>query len=159
MRELKCHLHEKRCRQAGGTLCGYLLAFPYLSFRLFRFTLSQTFLKLPLAFFAFVVGKDVGEDTPGDVLDFVLRNTGTIYWNMTMEISWIRRLPLLLPESKMNSGLSAESYSGQFKKNAKRTLVAPSIIRQVEMGKAIHGRIFRLPKGGSMLRKSADFRG
>ena len=59
----------------------------------------------------------------------------------------------------MNSGLSAESYSGQFKKNAKRTLVAPSIIRQVEMGKAIHGRIFRLSKGGSMLRKSADFRG
>ena len=26
MRELSCRLHEKRCRQAGGTLCGYLLA-------------------------------------------------------------------------------------------------------------------------------------
>ena len=40
MRELSCRLHEKRCSQVGGTLCGYLLAFPYLSFRLFRFTLS-----------------------------------------------------------------------------------------------------------------------
>ena len=34
--------------------------------------------ELPLAFFAFVVGKDVGEDAPGDVLDFVLRNTGIV---------------------------------------------------------------------------------
>ena len=60
-------------------MCGYLLAFPYLSFRLFRFTLSQPFPELPLTFFAFVVGQDVGEDTPGDVLDFVLRNTGIVY--------------------------------------------------------------------------------
>ena len=71
---------RKRCRQAGGTLCGYLLAFPYLSFRLFRFTLSQPFPELPLTFFAFVVGEDVGEDAPGDVLDFVLRNTGIVDW-------------------------------------------------------------------------------
>ena len=78
MREWKCLLHEKRCRQAGGTLCGYLLAFPYLSFRLSRFTLSQPLPELPLAFFAFVVGQDVGEDAPGDVLDFVLRNTGIV---------------------------------------------------------------------------------
>ena len=78
MREWKCRLNEKRCRQAGGTLCGYLLAFPYLSFRLFRFTLSQPFLELPLTFFAFVVGQDVGEDAPGDVLDFVLRNIGIV---------------------------------------------------------------------------------
>ena len=80
MREWRCLLHEKRCRQADGTLCGYLLAFPYLSFRLFRFALSQPFPELPLAFFAFVVGEDVGEDTPGDVLDFVLRNTGIVDW-------------------------------------------------------------------------------
>ena len=79
MRELSCHLHKKRCRQAGGTLCGYLLAFPYLSFRLSRFTLSQPLPELPLTFFAFVVGEDVGENTPSDVLDFVLRNTGIIY--------------------------------------------------------------------------------
>ena len=78
MRELSCHLHKKRCRQAGGTLCGYLLAFPYLSFRLFRFTQSQPFSELPLTFFAFVVGENVGENTPGDVLDFVLRNTGIV---------------------------------------------------------------------------------
>ena len=71
-------MHEKRCRQAGGTLCGYLLAFPYLSFRLFRFTLSQPFPELPLTFFAFVVGEDVRENAPGDVLDFVLRNTGIV---------------------------------------------------------------------------------
>ena len=71
-------MHEKRCRQAGGTLCGYLLAFPYLSFRLFRFTLSQPILELPLAFFAFVVGEDVRKDATGNVLDFVLRNTGIV---------------------------------------------------------------------------------
>ena len=78
MREWKCRLNEKRCRQAGGTLCCYLVAFPYLSFRLFRFTLSQPFPELPLSFFTFVVGEDVGEDAPGDVLDFVLRNTGIV---------------------------------------------------------------------------------
>ena len=78
MREWKCLLHEKRCRQADGTLCGYLLAFPYLSFRLFRFTLSQPFPELPLTFFAFVIGEDVRENAPGDVFDFVLRNTGII---------------------------------------------------------------------------------
>ena len=78
MREWKCLLHEKRCRQAGGTLCGYLFAFPYLSFRLFRFTLSQPLPELPLAFFTFVVGENVGEDAPGDVLNFVLRNTGIV---------------------------------------------------------------------------------
>ena len=66
------------CRQAGGTLCGYLLAFSFLSFRLFHFTLSQPFPELPLAFFAFVVGKDVRQDAPGDVLDFVLWNTGIV---------------------------------------------------------------------------------
>ena len=78
MRELSCHLHKKRCRQAGGTMCGYLLTFPYLSFRLFRLTLSQPLPELPLTFFTFVVGEDVRENTPGDVLDFVLRNTGIV---------------------------------------------------------------------------------
>ena len=78
MRELSCHLHKKRCRQAGGTLCGYLLAFPFLSFRLFRFTLSQPLPELPLTFFTFVIGEDVRENAPGDVLDFVLRNTGIV---------------------------------------------------------------------------------
>ena len=78
MRELSCRLHEKRCRQTGGTLCDCLLAFPYLSFRLFRFTLSQPLPELPLAFFTFVVGENVGENTPGDVLDFVLRNAGIV---------------------------------------------------------------------------------
>lgn len=79
MREWKCLMHEKRYRQVGGTLCGYLLTFPFLSFRCFRFTLSQPFPELPLSFFAFVVGEDVRQDTPGDVLDFVLRNTGIVY--------------------------------------------------------------------------------
>ena len=70
---------RKRCRQTGGTLCGCLLAFPCLSLRLFRFALSQPLPELPLAFFAFVVGEDVGEDAPGNVLDFVLRNTGMLH--------------------------------------------------------------------------------
>ena len=78
MREWKCLLHEKRCRQAGGTLCGYLLAFPCLSFRLSRFTLSQPLPELPLTFFTFVVGEDVRKDATGNVLDFVLRNTGIV---------------------------------------------------------------------------------
>ena len=78
MREWRCLLHEKRCRQTGDTLCGYLLAFPYLPFRLIRFTLSKPLLELPLTFFAFVVGEEVRQDTPGDVLDFVLRNTGIV---------------------------------------------------------------------------------
>ena len=78
MREWKRLLHEKRCRQTGGTLFGHLLTFPYLSFRLFRFTLNQPLPELPLAFFTFVVGENVGEDAPGDVFDFVLRNTGIV---------------------------------------------------------------------------------
>ena len=52
--------------------------FTFLSFRLFRFALSQPLPKLPLAFFAFVVGKDVRENAPGNVPDFVLRNTGIV---------------------------------------------------------------------------------
>ena len=40
------------------------LLFPFLSFRLSRFTLSQPLPELPLAFFAFVIGEDVGEDAP-----------------------------------------------------------------------------------------------
>ncbi len=52
------------------------LLFSFLSFRLFRFTLSLPFPELPLAFCAFVVGEDVGEDAPGDVFNLVLRNTG-----------------------------------------------------------------------------------
>lgn len=78
MREWKCLLHEERCRQTGGTLCDHLLTVPFLSSSLIRFTLSQPLLELPLTFFAFVVGEDVRQDAPGDVLDFVLRNTGIV---------------------------------------------------------------------------------
>ena len=46
--------------------------------RLFHFTLSQPFPEFPLTFFTLVVGEDVRQDAPGDVLDFVLRNTGII---------------------------------------------------------------------------------
>ena len=80
MREWKYRLNEKRCRQTGGSSCDHSLAFPCLSFRLSRFTLSQTLPELPLAFFAFVVGEDIRQDAPGDVLDFVLRNTGIVDW-------------------------------------------------------------------------------
>ena len=52
--------------------------FTFLSFRLSRFMLSLPFPELPLSFFAFVVGKDVRENAPGNVLDFVLRNTGIV---------------------------------------------------------------------------------
>ena len=59
-------------------MCGYLLAFPYLSFRLIRFTLSKPLSELLLTFFALVIGEDVRENAPGDVLDFVLRNAGIV---------------------------------------------------------------------------------
>ena len=55
-----------------------LRLFTLLSFLLFRSTLNQPFLELPLTFFAFVIGEDVRQDTPGDVLDFVLRNAGIV---------------------------------------------------------------------------------
>lgn len=54
------------------------LLFPFLSFRLFRFTLSLPFPELPLAFLAFVVGENVREDAPGNVFNLVLRNTGIV---------------------------------------------------------------------------------
>lgn len=52
--------------------------FTFLSFRLFCVTLCFPFTELPLAFFAFVVGEDVRKDATGNVLDFVLRNTGIV---------------------------------------------------------------------------------
>lgn len=54
------------------------LLFPFLSFRLFRFTLSLPFPELPLAFCAFIVGEDVWENTPGNVFNLMLRNTGIV---------------------------------------------------------------------------------
>ena len=40
--------------------------FTILSFRLFRFLHCFPFLELPLAFLDFVIGDNVGKDTPGD---------------------------------------------------------------------------------------------
>ena len=40
--------------------------------------MSQPLPELPLAFFAFVVGEDIRENAPGNVLDLVLRNTGIV---------------------------------------------------------------------------------
>ena len=54
------------------------LLFPFLSFRLIRFALSLPFPEFSLTLFAFVVGEDVRENAPGNVLDFVLRNTGIV---------------------------------------------------------------------------------
>ena len=54
------------------------LLFPFLSFRLFHFTLSLPFPELPLAFLAFVVGENIREDAPGNVFNLVLRNTGIV---------------------------------------------------------------------------------
>ena len=50
-----------------------------LSFRLFRFLHCFPFLELPLAFLGFVIGDNVGKDTPGDWFNDVLRNTGIVY--------------------------------------------------------------------------------
>ena len=59
-------------------VCSFTFRSPCLSFRLSRFTLSQPLPELPLTFFALVVGEDVRENAPGDVLDFVLRNAGIV---------------------------------------------------------------------------------
>ena len=79
MREWRCLLHDKGADELAAPCSVTCLLFPFLSFRCFRFTLSQPFPELPLSFFAFVVGEDVRQDTPGDVLDFVLWNTGIVY--------------------------------------------------------------------------------
>ena len=72
-----CFFQEKRAAKLAAPR--FILGlFTFLSFRLFRFTLSQPFPELPLTFFAFVVGEDVRENAPGDVLDFVLRNAGIV---------------------------------------------------------------------------------
>ena len=54
------------------------LLFPSLSFRLSRFMLSLPFPELPLDFCAFIVGKNIREDAPGNVLNLMLRNTGIV---------------------------------------------------------------------------------
>ena len=54
------------------------LLFSFLSFRLSRFALSLPFPELPLAFLAFVVGENIREDAPGNVLNLMLRNTGIV---------------------------------------------------------------------------------
>ena len=40
--------------------------------------LSLPFPELPLTFFTLIVDENVRENAPGDVLDFVLRNTGIV---------------------------------------------------------------------------------
>ena len=71
-------VNSNRSRHVAAPCATYSLL-PYLSFRLSRFTLSQPLPELPLAFFALVIGEDVREDATGNVLDFVLRNTGIVY--------------------------------------------------------------------------------
>lgn len=120
MREWKCRLHEKRCRQAGDTLCGYLLAFPYLSFRCFRFTLSQPFLELPLTFFTFVVGGDVRQDAPGDVLDFVLWNTGIVdKFLFAAQVGCSLRFDIELSGAVLDGGRSVAVGLAPFSRNRK----------------------------------------
>ena len=111
---------KKRCRQAGDTLCGYLLAFPYLSFRCFRFTLSQPFLELPLTFFAFVIVEDVRQDAPGDVLDFVLRNTGIVdNFLFAAQAGYSLRFDIELSGAVLDGGRSVAVGLAPFSRNGK----------------------------------------
>ena len=120
MREWKCRLHEKRCRQAGDTLCGYLLAFPYLSFRCFRFTLSLPLPELPLTFFSFVIVEDVRQDAPGDVLDFVLRNTGIVdKFLFAAQVGCSLRFDIELSGSVLDGGRSVAVGLAPFSRNGK----------------------------------------
>ena len=64
------------CHQLA-TPCQFTF-FTVISFRLFCFTMSHPFLELPLSFLALIEWDNVGEDTPGDVLDLVLRNAGIV---------------------------------------------------------------------------------
>ena len=72
-----CHTRKGAAKLAAPCSVTCLL-FPFLSFRLFRFTLSLPFPELPLAFFTFVVGENIREDAPGNAFDLVLRNTGIV---------------------------------------------------------------------------------
>ena len=72
-----CHTRKGAAKLAAPCSVTCLL-FPFLSFRLFRFTLSLPFPELPLAFFTFVVGENIREDAPGNAFDLVLRNTGLV---------------------------------------------------------------------------------
>lgn len=45
---------------------------------LLHFSLLLSFCKFPLAFLAFVKGKNVREDAAGDLLDLVLRDAGAV---------------------------------------------------------------------------------
>ena len=69
---------EKGATKLAAPYSVTCLLFPYLSSRLFRFSLSLPFPELSLAFFAFVVGENARENASGDVLDFMLRNTGIV---------------------------------------------------------------------------------
>lgn len=72
-----CHTRKGAAKLTAPCLVT-CLRFPFLSFRLFRFTLSLPFPELPLAFCAFIVGEDVWENTPGNVFNLMLRNTGIV---------------------------------------------------------------------------------
>lgn len=66
------------CHQIYDTSLVHLACLKFLSFRLFRFTLSQPLPELPLTFFSFVIVENVRQDATGNVLDFVLWNTGIV---------------------------------------------------------------------------------
>lgn len=120
MREWKCLLHEKRCRQGGGILFGYLLAFPFLSFRLFRLTLSQPFPEFPLTFFAFAVGKNVRQDATGNVLDFVLWNTGIVdKFLFAAQVGCSLRFDIELSGAVLDGGRSVAVGLAPFSRNRK----------------------------------------
>lgn len=49
-----------------------------LCFLYFRFTPGLPFPKLPLAFLTLIESNNIRQDTPGDVLNLVLRNAGIV---------------------------------------------------------------------------------
>lgn len=111
--------NEKRCHKTGGTLFGYLLTFS-LSFRLSRFTLSQPLLELPLTFFSFVIVENVRQDATGNVLDFVLWNTGIVdKFLFAAQVGCSLRFDIELSGAVLDGGRSVAVGLAPFSRNRK----------------------------------------
>ena len=102
-----------RCYRSMAPHWFYLGIFTFLSFRLFHFLHWFPFLELPLAFLGFVIGDNVGKDTPGDWFNDVLRNTGIVYgFVFTAHKFWSLRVVLNFQGTSVDMRMGCWSMAG-----------------------------------------------